>query len=39
MTLQNSKNNLAPHGSRCAGFSFALGVFRGLFCCMPYFPF
>lgn len=37
LTLQSFKNNnLAPHGSRCAGFFFALGVFRGLFCHMPY---
>nr|DAW04540.1 MAG TPA: zinc finger domain protein [Bacteriophage sp.] len=36
MTLQSSKNNnLAPHGSRCAGFSFAAGVFRGLFAACP----
>nr|DAE79671.1 MAG TPA: hypothetical protein [Caudoviricetes sp.] len=40
MTLQSSKNNnLAPHGSRCAGFSFAAGVFRRLFCYMPHLPF
>nr|DAQ36349.1 MAG TPA: hypothetical protein [Caudoviricetes sp.] len=37
--MQSSKNNIAPHGSRCAGYSFALGVFRGLFFCLTYLPF
>lgn len=35
LTLQSSKNNIAPHGSRCAGTSFALGVFRGFSAVCP----
>ena len=35
LTLQSSKNNIAPHGSRCAGTSFSLGVFRGFSAVCP----